>query len=69
MNIMRFTICTMLLILAAGSALAQERGQGKGAPAGPGLTLTTAAFSDGELEPKRRVYRWILLEWNTRFRD
>jgi hypothetical protein len=46
MNIMRFTLCTMLLVLTAGWTLAQEKGQGKG-PAGPGLTLTTTAFADG----------------------
>jgi Raf kinase inhibitor-like YbhB/YbcL family protein len=53
MDIMRFTICTTLLILWAGSALAQEKGQGKGAPAGPGLTLTTTAFSDGAEIPSK----------------
>ena len=47
MDIMRFTVCTILLVLWAGSALAQEKGQGKGGPAVPGLTLTTTAFSDG----------------------
>lgn len=44
---MRFTICTILLVLTAGWTQAQEKGQGKGAPAGPGLTLTTTAFTDG----------------------
>jgi Raf kinase inhibitor-like YbhB/YbcL family protein len=43
------TVCTMLLTVGVGSAVAQA----KKAPAGPGLTLTTTAFADGaEIPPK-----------------
>ena len=46
-------ICTILLAAAVTSAVAQDKGKGKGGPAGPGLTLTTSAFADGSEIPPR----------------
>lgn len=47
----------LVCIAGAGSALAQTpppaQGQRGGAPAGPGLTLTTEAFPDGSVIPDR----------------
>ena len=45
------SICTFLVVALAGVTLAQN--QTKKAPAGPGLTLTTPAFSDGAEIPAR----------------
>ena len=44
-----FAISAMLFALAADSAL----GQAKKAPAGPGLTITTTAFTDGGEIPSK----------------
>ena len=44
-----FAISAMLLALGAGPAL----GQAKKAPAGPGLTITTTAFTDGAEIPSK----------------
>src|ERR1700719_4121532 len=44
-----FAISAMLMALGAGSAL----GQAKKGPAGPGLTITTTAFSDGGEIPSK----------------
>jgi Raf kinase inhibitor-like YbhB/YbcL family protein len=46
---MKFTINAIFLAAALGSAFAQA----PKAPAGPGLTLTTSAFTDGAEIPKR----------------
>ncbi|MGH7442069.1 MAG: YbhB/YbcL family Raf kinase inhibitor-like protein, partial [bacterium] len=48
------SIFTILAFSSIGSALAQQRGKGKGkGPARPGMTLTTPAFADGtEIPPK-----------------
>ena len=41
------TVCAILLLAGFGPAVAQDQAKKSKQPAGPGLTLTTPAFSDG----------------------
>src|ERR1700739_1584646 len=47
------TICAILSIAAAGSALAKPQAQQAAAPAVPGLTLTSPDFEDGSIIPAK----------------
>jgi Raf kinase inhibitor-like YbhB/YbcL family protein len=47
------TICAILAVSAAGSALAKPQAQQAAAPAVPGLTLTSPAFEDGSIIPAK----------------
>jgi len=53
----QFAAGAVLLALATGAILAQDKGGGKGgggkAPAGPGLTLTSPDFTDGGVIPNK----------------
>jgi len=44
---------TLVIAVAAGTILAQDKGGGKKGPAGPGLTLTSPDFTDGGVIPNK----------------